>query len=261
MRTLGIIGFGTMGQAFADGLARREAARTIMVFDVKAEKLPAGPSGALTAAASAAEVVRRSDLTILCVKPQDLSGLLAELAAHSRGKRFVSILAGKRIQTISEALGTEEVARFMPNIAATVGRSLVGVSFHPGASAGFREECIDLTRALGSHLEIPEKLMAAMTGVSGSGIAYVLSFINAMALGGVAAGFDYETALKAAVGCVEGAVALLGGGAHPVALASRVISPAGTTIQGVRALERGGMTAAVMEAVEAAARRALEFEA
>ncbi len=261
MRTLGIIGFGTMGQAFAAGLARREPDLAITVFDVKPEKLPAAPPANLAPAASAPEVVRRSELTILCVKPQDLAALLPELAPHSRGRRFVSILAGKRIQTIAEGLATEEVARFMPNIAATIGRSLVGVAFHPGASPGFRGRCMELTRALGAPLEIPEKLMAAMTGISSSGIAYVFAFINAMALGGVAAGFDYETALKAAVGCTEGAVALLAGGANPIALTSGVISPAGTTIQGIRALERGGMTAAVMEAVEAAARRAQEFEA
>jgi pyrroline-5-carboxylate reductase len=81
-----------------------------------------------------------------------------------------------------------------------------------------------------------------------------------MALGGVAAGFDYKTSLAIAVAGLEGAASLLREGAHPLELASRVISPAGTTIQGVRALERAGFTAAVMEAVEAAARRAAELE-
>jgi pyrroline-5-carboxylate reductase len=102
--------------------------------------------------------------------------------------------------------------------------------------------------------------MAAMTGVSGSGLAFVFSFVHAMALGGVAAGFDYPTALSVAIAGLEGAASLLKDGAHPLELASRVISPAGTTIQGVRALERGGFTAAVMEAVESAARKATELE-
>jgi pyrroline-5-carboxylate reductase len=260
MERLGIIGFGVMGRAFAEGLARSEPGLSLVVYDVKADKLSGAGTRTLTAAASPAEVVRQCGHILLCVKPQDLGALMPELRPHSRGKGYISILAGRRIDTLAEGLGTEEVARFMPNIAATVGRSLVGVSFHPRAGSAFREECLKLSRAVGSPLEVPEKLLAAMTGVSGSGIAYVLTFIHALALGGVAAGFDYETALKAAVGCVEGAVALLGGGAHPAALASRVISPAGTTIQGMRALERGGMTAAVMEAVEAAARRAVEFE-
>jgi pyrroline-5-carboxylate reductase len=100
-----------------------------------------------------------------------------------------------------------------------------------------------------------------MTGVSGSGLAFVFQFVHAMAQGGVAAGFDYPTALAVAVAGLEGAASLLKDGAHPMELASRVTSPAGTTIQGVRALERGGFTAAVMEAVEAAARKAADFEA
>ena len=103
--------------------------------------------------------------------------------------------------------------------------------------------------------------MGAMTGVSGSGLAFVFQFVHGMALGGVAAGFDYRTALAVAVAGLEGAASLLKDGAHPMELASRVTSPAGTTIQGVRALERAGFTAAVMEAVEAAARKTNEFEA
>jgi pyrroline-5-carboxylate reductase len=259
MQTLGIIGFGVMGAAFAEGLSRRQPGLRISVYDVKKDRA-AGAGAAVSAAASASQVVTGSELTILSVKPQDLAVLMEELRPVSAGRRFVSILAGKRIDTISAGLGTGEVARFMPNIAATVGKSLVGVSFSPTASPAFREDALGVARALGTPLEVPEKLLAAMTGVSGSGIAYALTFLHALALGGVAAGFDYPTALKAALGCVEGAVGLLSAGGHPIELASRVISPAGTTIQGLRALERGGFTASVMEAVEAAARRAIEFE-
>ena len=78
-----------------------------------------------------ASVVRESDLTLLCVKPQDIGALMADLAAHAKGKRFVSILAGTRIARLQEGLGTTHVARFMPNIAAVAGRALVGVSFAP----------------------------------------------------------------------------------------------------------------------------------
>ena len=124
-----------------------------------------------------------------------------------------------------------------------------------------KSEVLDLAGALGTAMEIPEKLMGAMTGVSGSGLAFVLQFVHAMAQGGVAAGFDYRTALAVAVAGLEGAASLLKDGFHPMELASRVTSPAGTTIQGVRALERGSFTATVMEAVEAAARKAADFEA
>lgn len=109
-------------------------------------------------------------------------------------------------------------------------------------------------------MEIPEKLMAAMTGISGSGIAWVFEFAHAMALGGVASGFDYRTALSIAVATLESAAAMMKDGTHPEELASRVISPAGTTIQGIRALAQGGFAASVMGAVEAATRKAGEME-
>ena len=261
MNRIGIVGFGVMGEAFANGILRKLPGVSILAFDAKPDRLRAASSGrALSAAGSAAEVFRGSDLTILCVKPQDFAALAAELAGSASGKSVISILAGRKIQDIADALGTEQVARFMPTLAATKGASLVGVSFHAAATPRTRQDALQIAGALGSTLEIPEKHMSAMTGVSGSGLAYVFQFVHAMALGGVAAGFDYKTALSVAVAGLEGAASLLKDGTHPLELASRVTSPAGTTIQGVRALERGGFTAAVMEAVEAAARKAAEFD-
>jgi pyrroline-5-carboxylate reductase len=262
MDRLGIIGFGTMGEAFATALRRKHPQLAITAFDVKRDRLATAATGlGITVARDPAAVVGESDLTLLCVKPQDIGALMAGLAPHAKGRRFVSILAGTRIQRLSEGLGTAQVARFMPNIAAVAGRALVGVSFALEADAAFRAECLSVAAAFGTSLEIPERLMAAMTGLSGSGLAYVFAFADAMALGGVAAGFDYPTALKIAVEALEsGAAMLKSTGAHPRELASRVASPGGTTIQGLRALERGGFAAAVMEAVEAAARRAQELE-
>ena len=264
MDRLGILGFGTMGGAFAAALRRKHPDLAITAFDVKPDRLAAAAPGlGLSVARDPASVVRESDLVLLCVKPQDIAPLMAELAPHAKARRFVSILAGTRIARLQEGLGAKQVARFMPNIAAVAGRALVGVSFAPEVEPAFQAACLELADAFGTSLEIPERLMAAMTGLSGSGLAYVFAFADAMALGGVAAGFDYPTALKIAVEALESAAAMLKAGpgpVHPRDLASRVASPAGTTIQGLRALERGGFTAAVMEAVEAAARRALEFE-
>ena len=250
-----------MGEAFAAGLARKLPSAAIVVYDVKRERVEAAARPQkLTVARSAPEVLEDSDITILCVKPQDFPALGVELQGAARGRRIISILAGRRIQAIAEGLGTDQVARFMPSLAAVKGASLVGVSFHPAATPQMRDDSLTIAGALGAPLEIEEKLMSAMTGVSGSGLAYVFSFVHAMALGGVAAGFDYTTALSVAVAGLEGAVSLLKDGTHPLELASRVTSPAGTTIEGVKALERGGFTAAVMEAVEAAARRATQLE-
>ena len=261
MKRIGIVGFGTMGEAFFTGLSRKMPQGPLLAFDVKRDRLEAAArAGGLTAARTASEVFSSCDLVILCVKPQDFAGLAAEAKDASRGRQVISILAGRRIQSISDALGTDQVVRFMPTLAAVRGASLVGISFHGAASAQLHQDALALAGALGTALEIPEKLMSAMTGVSGSGLAYVFQFVHAMAQGGVAAGFDYKTALAVAVAGLEGAVSLLKDGTHPMELASRVTSPAGTTIQGIRALERGAFTAAVMEAVEAAARKATELE-
>jgi pyrroline-5-carboxylate reductase len=261
MEAIGILGFGVMGQAFAAGLRRGHPDRGILVYDTDPVKLAAaGSSRGIAAAKSLEELVRGSDPVIICVKPQDLTALLPAIRGSSKGKGVISILAGRRIETLAAGLRTEQIARLMPNLAAIKGKAVVGVAFHAGARDGFRKECLGLVGALGVPQEIPERLMAAMTGVSGSGIAYALCFLHAMAQGGVAAGFDYAAALKVAAATVEGAVSLLEDGSHPMALVGRVTSPAGTTIQGVRALEKGGFSASVMEAVEAASRRASELE-
>jgi len=261
MEKIGIIGFGIMGEAFAAGFMRKLPQLSLLIYDAKQERREAANRiRGLSIAASAAEVLQGSDITVLAVKPQDFAAFAAEVRGATRDKAVISILAGRRIQAISESLGTDQVARFMPTLAAVKGASMVGVSFHAGVGARVREDALELAAALGTALEIPERLMSAMTGVSGSGLAFVFQFVHAMAQGGVAAGFDYRTALAVAVAGLEGAASLLKDGAHPMELASRVTSPAGTTIQGVRALEKAGFTAAVMEAVEAAARKASEFE-
>jgi pyrroline-5-carboxylate reductase len=261
MKRVGIVGFGIMGSAFAAGLAKKLPAVSLLAFDVRGERVDAeAREHRLVAARSAAEVFLQSDITILCVKPQDFAAFAAALPREAKGKQVISILAGTKVKAIAEGLGTDQVARFMPSLAAVKGASLVGVSFHAAATPQMRQDSLSIATALGAPLEIQEKLMSAMTGVSGSGLAYVFAFVHAMALGGVAAGFDYPTALSVAVAGLEGAASLLKDGTHPMELVSRIISPAGTTIQGVRALERGGFTAAVMDAVEAAARKATEFE-
>jgi pyrroline-5-carboxylate reductase len=259
MKSVGIIGFGVMGEAIAACLAAKLPAVTLLVYDEKNERREtAVRRPGVKAAGSASEVLQGSEITVLSIKPQDLAAFAADV--KTRGRPVISILAGQTVDLIAKLLGTDQVARFMPNLAAVKGASMVGISFHAGATEQTRADARSVAAALGTALEIPEKLMGAMTGVSGSGLAFVFQFIHGLALGGVAAGFDYRSALSVAIGTLEGAASLLKDGTHPLELASRVISPAGTTIQGVRALEKAGFTAAVMEAVEAAARKANEFE-
>jgi pyrroline-5-carboxylate reductase len=262
MKRIGIIGFGIMGEAFATGLGRKLPDVSLLAYDVRQDRVHAAAHALpnLSAAESAVDVFKGSDIAILCVKPQDFSTLAGQVREASRDRPVISILAGRKISAIADGLATDQVARFMPNIAATKGAALVGVSFHANAGPAFREDALAIAAALGSAMEIPEKLMSAFTGVSGSGLAYVMQFAHAMAQGGVVAGFDYRTALSIALSTMDGAVALLKEGDHPVELISRVTSAGGTTIQGIRALEEGRLTATVMAAVEAAARKASEME-
>jgi pyrroline-5-carboxylate reductase len=261
MKRIGIIGFGIMGEAFATGLTRKLPQVSLTAYDVRRDRVrTAAHAQSLTAAETARDVFATSDITILCVKPQDFNTLAADVKEASRDRQVISILAGRKISAVADGLATDQVARFMPNIAATKGAALVGVSFHANAASAFREDALAIAAALGSAIEIPEKLMSAITGVSGSGLAYVFQFVHAMAQGGVAAGFDYRTALSIALAAMEGAVALLKEGDHPMELISRITSAGGTTIQGIRALEEGRLTATVMAAVEASARKASEME-
>jgi pyrroline-5-carboxylate reductase len=259
MKTVGIIGYGNMGGAFCRGLKERGIA--FAVAEKKKERVSALQAETGLAPLTLKELASRCDPLLLAVKPQEVETLFRELAPVSAGKRIISIIAGQPLAKFSSALHTESACRFMPNLAALAGKAAVGVSFPDGVSEDFQQDCLAVAGAVGEPFVIPEGLMSAFTGLSGSGIAYVFSFLHALALGGVAAGIRYDEALRVSLTVVEGAVAAVrSSGAHPVELLSRVVSPAGTTIQGVRRLESAGFAGAVMQAVEDAARRARELE-
>ncbi len=263
MKGIGIIGFGNMGEALVAGLSRTQPEVRLLVVEKVPERRTAAVDryGAIDYGDRLGDFSADADIVILAVKPQDLDATLAALAPSSGGRRFISIVAGRTIAGISAALGTDQVCRFMPNLAAKVGRALVGVSFGSGAADAFRRDALSIAAAVGTPLAVDESLMPAVTGISGSGIAYVFSFLHALALGGTKSGLPYSSSLEAALAVLEGAVAAVRAeGEHPIELLSRVTSPAGTTIAGLAELEEGGFTASVMRAVEAASRRAKELE-
>ncbi len=259
MGMIGIIGFGNMGGAFCRGLAKLGTA--FAVSERKTERAAALEAEQGQKSLPLEELAERCDLIILAVKPQEATPLFEELAGLAAGKRFISLMAGTPLSSISSRLKKAPVCRFMPNLAALAGRAAVGVSFAEDADAGFRDECLAVARAVGEPFEIPERLMAAFTGLSGSGIAFVFAFLHSLAMGGVATGIKYDESLRIALTVAEGAVAALRAtGFHPVELLSQVASPAGTTIKGLERLERSGFGGIVMEAVEDATARALELE-
>ncbi len=252
-----------MGEAIASGLKTRNPELELGVVEVSQDRRSAAVEthGARDFTESLAHLVSFSDVVVLAIKPQDVGKMVERLAPISAELKLVSILAGTKLSTFTDALTTRNIARFMPSLAAKVGKAVVGVSFAEDADDDFRDAALEVARAIGTPQEVPEKLMSAITGVSGSGLAFTFEFIHSLALGATRAGLSYPQALEATLDVLEGATALVREtGEHPISLASRVASPAGTTIEGLTALEEGGFSAAVIDAVSRAANRATELE-
>ena len=259
---VGVIGFGNMGEALAVGLARKNVTSAVGVYETNlTARTKAQRNKNLTVHDTLESLIEASAIIVIAIKPQDIPALVARLRPLAHDRAFISLAAGLGSSFLQKELGVDQVVRFMPNLAAKVGKALVGVS--PGADCGpaFAEQALTIAGAVGRAVLLPEKLIAAITGLSGSGIAFVFHFVHALAMGGVREGFAYPQALEHALDTIDGAVALLREtGEHPVAFESKVCSPSGTTIEGVKALEASGFTNAVLEAVSASARRAHELE-
>jgi pyrroline-5-carboxylate reductase len=255
-----------MGRAIRGGLVRENADLRVGVVEKNAERRAQAVDreGAEDFTERIGELGDWADVIVLAIKPQDLADLAESIGRDLETANLVSILAGTPMDTIDGMLKPRRLCRFMPNLAALIGEAAVGVSFDRGEStedAEFRDHALAAARAIGTPVEVKEELLAAITGVSGSGLAYAFRFIHALALGGTHEGLTYEQALATAVQMVKGAATLLQqNGEHPEAMLSKVTSPGGTTIAGVKQLEEGALTDAVMNAVSAAAERAREME-
>lgn len=262
MKNIGIIGFGNMGGALAAGLVKEPGKYSIRISELKEERSSyARETFGIPNVVDKKELVRDSDIVVIAVKPQELENLFSEIREVAVDKQIISICAGKKISFFSNNLNTEHVARFMPNLGAMEGASVTGVAFSLHLSDEFKKECLSIASALGAAVELSESLMPAITGLSGSGIAFVFSFIHAMALGGTSAGINYAKSLEITLKTIEGALKVVEKNkVNPIEMLSRVISPAGTTISGVEALEKGGFSYSVMDAVKSAAHRAKELE-
>lgn len=211
----------------------------------------------------AAPVLADANVIILAVKPQMMSVVLDEIRPHVDVHRHlvISIAAGITLKQLAEGLGSEvRLIRVMPNTPCLLGASASGFST---GSAATPEDALLVERlfgAVGKAVRVPEHLLDGVTGLSGSGPAFVYVMIEALADGGVRVGLPRDVALTLAAQTVLGSARMvLETGQHPGALKDAVASPGGTTIAGLHALERGGVRAALMDAVEAATRRAEEL--
>jgi pyrroline-5-carboxylate reductase len=210
------------------------------------------------------QVVEQSDVVILAVKPQQMAGVLAELGGKiADDKLVISIAAGVRLARLAEGLGSDaRLVRVMPNTPCLVRQAACGYCLGEKATADDGQLVHQLLSAVGVAVEVPEKLMDAVTGLSGSGPAFVYTVIEALSDGGVRMGLPRNVATALAAQTVRGAAEMvLSTGEHTGVLRDRVTSPGGTTIAGIQALEESGLRAAVMAAVEAATERSIELGA
>lgn len=237
----------------------------ITLFDTdqeKASQLAAKVGAGARVSDSVTNAVAGVDLILLAVKPAVVSQVLNSLTQTIQPNQLVlSIAAGIRLDTMEMHVAAGvPIVRAMPNTPCLVGEGATAVCLGTNATQDHLKIALSLFSAVGLTVEVTERLMDAVTGVSGSGPAYVYLMIEALTDGGVKAGLTRATARALAAQTVMGSAKMvLETGEHPMQLKDNVTTPGGTTIAGVAALERGGFRIAVIDAVEAAAKRAGEL--
>jgi len=261
-----IIGTGNMGEALARGIvgAGMVAPADLTLTDVVAARARAlAEEFGAKALADNRAAVADAGLVILLVKPPQVAGVCREIGpALPAGCPLLVIAAGITINHVRTALGRDDtpIARAMPNTPCLVGAGATGLTVEPKMPAEMRETLVRLLSAVGIVEEVPESLQNAVTGLSGSGPAYIAVLIEALADGGVLMGLPREQAQRLAIQTVRGAATLLQEtGRHPAQVKDAVSSPAGTTIAALAALEDAGFRGAVIRAVKASATRAGEL--
>eukprot|EP00930_Biecheleria_cincta_P004094 TRINITY_DN104991_c0_g1_i1.p1 TRINITY_DN104991_c0_g1~~TRINITY_DN104991_c0_g1_i1.p1 ORF type:complete len:344 (+),score=36.93 TRINITY_DN104991_c0_g1_i1:185-1216(+) len=258
---IGFIGWGAMAQAVSLGILRKGLTETanIAVTDVVPHVLECAAKEGLQRSESNRNLVESSDIVVMAVKPQMVGPVLHEIeSCWTKRKILVSICAGVTIATYQDSLGSDaKVVRVMPNTPCLVGEAATAFA----GSSSCEEWELDLVHGMfaavgGATHRVPEYLLNTVTGLSGSGPAYVYMMIQALSDAGVHGGLPRNVSLSLAVQTVIGAAKMVqDSGQHPSVLKEAVTSPAGTTIAGVRMLEKMNFNSAIIEAVEAARAR------
>jgi pyrroline-5-carboxylate reductase len=264
---IGFLGAGKMASALAKGFVASKivAAKQVIASDVfePARAAFAKETGAAVTDSNL-EVLRFASVLVLAVKPNQVAAVLAELKPAFTSKHLlVSIAAGVTIKKLEAALPSgARVIRVMPNTPALVGEGASGYALGANASSEDGKLAQQLLSAVGVAFAVKESLLDAVTGLSGSGPAYVFQIIEALSDGGVAAGLPRDVATRLAAQTLLGSAKMvLETGQHPGALKDMVTSPGGTTIEGLHELEKGRVRAALMSAVRAAANKSKELGA
>lgn len=262
---VGFIGCGRMATAIARGLVQAGfvSHSQITGSDPSAEMRESFTNATrCPVVAENLAVLKASDVVVLAVKPQHMASVLKEIAAGIEPRHLVvSVAAGVPVSTISAALGqSARIVRVMPNTPCLVGAGATAFARGARATADDASLVEQLFSTIGIAMEVAEPLLDAVTGLSGSGPAYVFQIIEALSDGGVRCGLPRNVSMRLAAQTVLGAAKMvLETGEHPGALKDAVASPGGTTIAGLHELERGAIRGALMDAVEAATKRSQEL--
>jgi pyrroline-5-carboxylate reductase len=264
-QTVGFVGAGQMARALARGFvnAGLVPADRVLAADPSRqamEQLLAAIPQARPAATSAA-LVAQADIVFLAVKPQSMTEVFDQLQEATKGETlFVSIAAGVTLARLYRGLGTDRVIRVMPNTPCLVGCGASGYALGRGASGEDGQRIGRLLESVGIAVPLEESLLDAVTGLSGSGPAFVYQVIEALTDGGIQVGLPRDVAQKLAAQTVRGASEMvIVTGQQPAVLTQHVASPGGTTIAGLAKLEQGALRATIMAAVEAATARSRQL--
>lgn len=264
-RSIAILGAGNMGTALLKGIlnARLTPSNKITACGVRLDKLQLLSSQwDIHSTLNVNEAVEGAEIILLCVKPQTLPKVLAQTRdAFRTDQLLISIAAGLKISFIQKAI-TKDVAivRAMPNIASTVDEGATAVSWGESVSEEQQRIAISIFEAVGEVVIVPEEQLDAVTGLSGSGPAYIYMVIEALIDGGVKMGLSREIATKLAIQTVLGSAKLVKtSGLHPAILRDQVTTPGGTAINAIHELESHGLRSMLINAVATATRRSEEL--
>jgi len=264
-KPIAILGIGNMGSALMKGIinAKLTPPKKIIACDIDLPKLQAiAAEWKIRIAADLSAAAEISEILLLCVKPQTLASVLQTIKPVIRPDHLViSIVAGVRIEFIQQMLGTKlGIVRAMPNIAATVDEGAAALAYGEHVSAEQQEIAKSIFEAVGDAVVVSEDQLDAVTGLSGSGPAYIYMVIEALIDGGVKMGLSRDIATKLAIQTVLGSAKLAKTSRlHPAILRDQVTTPGGTTINAIHELESHGLRAMLINAVVTATERSKEL--
>ncbi|MFP4028110.1 MAG: pyrroline-5-carboxylate reductase [Candidatus Brocadiia bacterium] len=263
-RKIGFIGAGLMAESLIRGMLEAEVAvaRNLFASDPSEERRELmesllGPN----VFSKNGKVLANAEVVVLSVKPQVLSIVTEEISPDiSSDQLLVSIAPGVTLRWLEEKVGTARLVRVMPNTPALVKDGAAAFCRGSRANEGDGQVVEEMLSAVGLCEEVDEKYMDAVTGLSGSGPAYVYMIIEALSDGGVKMGLQRKVATRLAAQTVLGAARMvLESGTHPGELKDQVTTPGGTTIEAVHALEKAGLRKALIDAVEAASEKSRQL--